>query len=229
MTTNRNRTMIAPANTISVPTRARAAWTGWRAATTSTPPAIARAATIRKPITPRPPRSGWRRPSVVDAFQLGPRVGDEAEPHVGPLRGRLAALPLAALRAHEHVFLAVDEVLVAVVGELELVAEDDRARGARLLAHATEDAPEHVDLVDPRVALARRDGARRVVLGGLDVDRVRGARRRAQRAADALLEARVGVPEQVMAAPEARLYPRGLLGRSEERRVGKGCGARGEQ
>src|SRR5690606_38572452 len=196
----------------SVPTSPSAACTGWRAVITSAPPATASAATIRKPIIARPPRPlAPCGPSVVDALQLRTVVGDEAEPDVGALGRGLAALPLAADRADQHVLLAVDEVLVAVVGELELVAEDDRAGGARLLAEAAEDAAEHVDLVDLRVALPRRHRVRRVVLGGLDVDRVGRAGGGAERTPDALLEARVGVPQQVVAAPEPRLQPHRLL------------------
>src|SRR4026207_1462503 len=82
----------------------------------------------------------------------------------------------------EHV-LRVEEVAALVLGDLELVAEGDRVEGAGELAVAAEDAAAHVDLVDPRVALSRRNA----VLGGVllrdDADAVRRAGGGAERAA----------------------------------------------
>src|SRR6266576_2543320 len=104
----------------------------------------------------------------------------------------------------EHV-LRVDEVVARVLGDLELVAERDRVERTRQLAIAAEDAATHVDLVDPRVALASRDAVVGRVLGGDDADAVGRARRRAERAADALLEP-VLVHVEPVAAPEARVH-----------------------
>src|SRR5213079_1615839 len=84
------------------------------------------------------------------------------------------------------------------------VPERDRVEWAGDLAVAAEDAAAQVDLVDPRVALARRDAVVGGVLGGDDADAVGGARGRAQRAADALLEP-VVVPPEPMPAAEARV------------------------
>src|SRR5690606_14209756 len=189
------------------PTRDSAACTGWRSVTTPTPAASSSA-----------PRTMKATISVIHAFQLGARRRLDADAHLLALGGRLAALPLAARGAHQHVFLAVDEVLVAEVGELELVAQHDRARGASLLAEAAEDAAQHVDLVDLGVALAGRHRVVGVVLRRLHVDGVGGAGGGAQAAADALLEARVGMPQQVVAPAEARLDVDALL------RVGDGVG-----
>src|ERR671927_2040799 len=109
-------------------------------------------------------------------------------------RERLLALrperrPLQRLR-QQHL-LREDEVGPVVVGHLVVVAHRDGVEGARDLAVAAEDAAREVDLVDRGVALPGADAVLRRVLGGDDADAVRGTRSRAQRAADALLQARV--------------------------------------
>ena len=63
-------------------------------------------------------------------------------------------------RLREQHVLRVDQVVARVLGDLELVAERDRVERAGELAVAAEDAAAQVDLVDPRVALARRDAVR---------------------------------------------------------------------
>jgi hypothetical protein len=112
---------------------------------------------------------------------------------------------------HQQPLLGVDEVLALEVGQLVLVAQDDRLRRAGLLAVAAEDAAQHVDLVAAGVALAGRDARLVGVLGRLDVDGLGRAGGGAQRAADAALQA-VLVAHQVVAAPEARDRDRLLLG-----------------
>src|SRR4051812_34788376 len=107
-------------------------------------------------------------------------------------------------RLGEQHVLRVDLVVAVVLRELELVAERDRVERARELAVPAEDAAAQVDLVDARVALARGDAVVRRVLGGDDADAVGGACRRAERAADALLQA-VLVAPQAVAAAEARI------------------------
>src|SRR5437868_4822207 len=106
-------------------------------------------------------------------------------------------------RREEHV-LRVDQVVAGVLGDLVLVAERDRVEGARELAVAAEDAAAHVDLVDPRVALAGGDAIVGGVLGCDDTDAVGGARRCAERATDAFLEP-VLVPPEPVAPAEARV------------------------
>ena len=91
-------------------------------------------------------------------------------------------------RIGEQHVLRVAEVVPVVLGNLVVVAERDRVERAGDLAVATEDAAAHVDLVDARVTLACGDPVLGRVLGGDDADAVRGARRGAERAADALLE-----------------------------------------
>src|SRR5690625_2876113 len=124
------------------PTSESAACTGCLSVTTPTPAATSSTARMTKATI-----------SVVHAFELGSGGRLEAEADLLALGLRLAALPLAADGADQHVLLAVHEVAVAEVGQLELVTEHHGARGARLLAEAAEDAAEHVDLVDLGVAL----------------------------------------------------------------------------
>src|SRR5690348_13551988 len=106
-------------------------------------------------------------------------------------------------RREEHV-LRVDLIVAVVLRDLVVVAEGDRVERACELAVAAEDAAAEVDLVDARVALARRDAVVRRVLRGDDPDAVRGTGGRAERAADALLEP-VLVPPQHVPAAEARI------------------------
>src|SRR5580704_333821 len=95
-------------------------------------------------------------------------------------------------RLGEQHLLGEDQVRAVVVGELVVVAHRDRVKRARDLAVAAEDAARQVDLIDRRIALAGGDAVLRRVLGGDDADAVGGARGRAQRAADALLQAHLG-------------------------------------
>src|SRR5581483_1736410 len=103
----------------------------------------------------------------------------------------------------QHV-LRVDQVVARVLRDLVLVPERDRVEGAGELAVAAEDAAAQVDLVDARVALSGRDAVPGRVLLGDDADAVGRARRRAERAADALLEP-VLVPVEAVPAAEARV------------------------
>src|SRR3954470_24039973 len=134
----------------------------------------------------------------------------------------LLALPpqrCAVDRLREQHLLGEDQVRAVVVGHLVVVAHGDRVERARDLAVAAEDAAREVDLVDGGVALARADAVLRRVLGGDDADAVGGARGRAQRAADALLEARVLEAVQLVAPAEARVDRRLLLGVLDRRRT----------
>src|SRR6202521_609287 len=115
----------------------------------------------------------------------------------------------------QQLLLGVDELLAAGVRELVLRAQHYRLHRARVLAVATEDAAQHVDLVGLRVALSGRDPFLVAVLGGDHEDAADRARRGAQLAADAALEP-VVVAAQVVAAPVA-LRPRTLVLRVGER------------
>src|SRR6266567_3716073 len=66
---------------------------------------------------------------------------------------------LARSGRHEQVRLVPDEVLVAVDGELVVLAHEDRRDRARLFAVAAEDAARLVNLVDLGVARAGGDAA----------------------------------------------------------------------
>ena len=115
----------------------------------------------------------------------------------------------AARRRDEQVLLVPDEVLVAVDGELVVLAHEDRRHRAGLFAVAAEDAARLVDLVDLRVA--RPGGHAAVVLGRFEIDRVGRAGHRAEAAGDALLEA-VLVPHQHLFAPPFREHRDLLVG-----------------
>src|SRR5439155_11515276 len=103
----------------------------------------------------------------------------------------------------EHV-LRVDQVVARVLRDPVLVAERDRVERTGELAVATEDAAAHVDLVDACVAFAGRDTVLGRVLLCHDAYAVRRARRGAERAADALLEA-VLVAVEAMPSAETRI------------------------
>src|SRR5207248_2530701 len=103
-------------------------------------------------------------------------------------------------------------IRAGVVGELVVVTHGDRVEWARHLAVPTEDAAAHVDLVDSCVTLSGRDAVLRRVLGRDDAYAVGRAGRGTQRAAHALLKPRVLEAMQPVAAPEARVDRRLLLG-----------------
>src|SRR5688572_1704722 len=103
------------------------------------------------------------------------------------------------LRRDQQVSFVPDEILVAVDGELVVLAHEDRRDRAGLFAHAAEDASGLVDLVDLRVARAGLHGP--VVLRSLEIDRVRRTRHRAQTARHALLEPVLVAHQDLLAAP----------------------------
>src|SRR5688572_1068000 len=100
-------------------------------------------------------------------------------------------------RRYEQIVLVPDEVLVAVDGELVVLAHEDRRHRTGLFAVAAEDAAGLVDLVDLRVARARLDAA--VVFRGLQVDGIGRTGDGAETARHALLQP-VFVPHQHLLA-----------------------------
>src|SRR4051812_10053457 len=118
----------------------------------------------------------------------------------------------ALQRLGEQHLLGEDEVGAVVVGHLVVVPHRDRVERARDLAVAAEDAARQVDLVDGGVALAGRDAVVRRVLRRDDADAVGRACGRAERAADALLEAGVLEAVQLVAPAESRVDRRLLFG-----------------
>ena len=83
------------------------------------------------------------------------------------------------------------------------MAHRDRVERAGNLAVTAEDAARKVDLINGGVTLAGRDAVLGRVLGGHDADAVGRAGGRAERAADALLEAAVLKTVELMATAEA--------------------------
>ena len=69
------------------------------------------------------------------------------------------------------------------------MAVGDGVGGASVNAVAAEDASRVVDVVDAGVAFTGGDAVDLGILGGLDVNTIRGTRGRAQKTADAFLEA----------------------------------------
>src|SRR5260370_4349126 len=76
----------------------------------------------------------------------------------------------------------------------------DRVRRARLHAVAAENAAQIIDVVHAAIALARRNPLGVSVVRGFDVDTIRGAGRRAQEAAHALLQTTFVAMQHVNAA-----------------------------
>src|SRR5207237_3020865 len=111
----------------------------------------------------------------------------------------------------EHL-LREDQVGARVVGELVVVAHRDRVERAGQLAVAAEDAATHVDLVDLGVPLAGGDLVVGGVFGRDHPDALRGTGRDAERAAHALLEAGVLEAMELVAAAEAGVDGRLVLG-----------------
>src|SRR5690348_2780924 len=114
-------------------------------------------------------------------------------------------------RLGQQHLLGEDQIRAGVVRQLVVVAHGDGVERTGDLAVATEDAATHVDLVHGRIALARRDAILRRVLGRHHPDAVSRARGCAQRAADALLEAGVLEPVELVATAEPRIDRRLLL------------------
>src|SRR5439155_3937196 len=78
----------------------------------------------------------------------GPDTADETEGPRGRDAGGSALGQVAGLLlGDEQLLLGVDEGVALVVGELVVLLEVDGVLGAGLLAHAAEDAAQHVDLV----------------------------------------------------------------------------------
>src|SRR5258708_18873164 len=144
----------------------------------------------RKVITPMPPATARAAATKKIAMaKLRRFLGLGLEPRLDVRRERL-----------QQLLLGVDEFLATRVRKLVLGTQHDRLHRARILAVAAEDAPQHVDLVGLRVALAGRDALLVRVLRGDHQDAADRARCGAQLAADAALEPVVVAPQVVAAA-----------------------------
>jgi hypothetical protein len=89
----------------------------------------------------------------------------------------------------EKLFLAVDERIDVIGGELDVVAVGDGVCGASVYTVAAEDAAGIVDVVHASVAFTGGDAVGFSIFGGFDVNTIRRARGRAKKTADAFLEA----------------------------------------
>ena len=90
--------------------------------------------------------------------------------------------------AGEQLFFAVDEIGSVQRRKFKTVTVRDGVRGAGLNTIAAEDAAVVIDVVDLGVTLGPAYSVLRSVFGGLDVDAIRRAGRRAQEARNALLQ-----------------------------------------
>src|SRR5919199_1332155 len=159
-------------------------------------------------------KKGFWRPTTPTAPAIAPMAAMKKRTSVMRRRNLLAlgAQRCALERLGEQHLLREDEVGAVVVRHLVVVAHGDGVERARDFAVAAEDAAREVDLVDRGVALA---GAHAVLLRVLrrdHPDAVGWARRGAQRAADALLQAGVLEAVQPVAAAEARIHGHLVLG-----------------
>src|SRR5208282_4659777 len=86
----------------------------------------------------------------------------------------------------EELFLAVDQGINVVRGELKAVSVGNRVRRTRFDTVTAENAARIIDIVNAGVALPRGDSAGIRIFGGFDVDAIRRARRSAEKASNAL-------------------------------------------
>src|SRR5271157_1270216 len=91
-------------------------------------------------------------------------------------------------RTREQLLLAVNQVAGVVRGQLEAVTVGDRVGGAGFHAVAAEDAAVVIDVVNLGVTLGAADTLLGSVLGGLNVDAIRGTGRGTEEAGHALLQ-----------------------------------------
>src|SRR5260221_1066097 len=100
----------------------------------------------------------------------------------------------------QETVLAIDQSRRIVAGDLEIVPVGDRVGGAGFHAVSAEDTAVIVDVVDLRVALAAADPYLVGILGGFDVDAVRGTRGGAQKARHAFFQPVLVALQDVYAA-----------------------------
>ena len=88
----------------------------------------------------------------------------------------------------QHLFLAVDQVAGVKARDFEAVPVGDRIRRTSLDAVSAEDASIVVDVINLGVALRPAYSMLGRILRRLDINAVRGTRRRAQETGDALFQ-----------------------------------------
>jgi len=88
----------------------------------------------------------------------------------------------------QHLLFAVNQVAGVKAGDFETVSVGDRIRGTRLDAISAEDTSVVIDVIDLGVTLCSAHPMLGRILCRLDVNAIRGTRRRAQEAGNALLQ-----------------------------------------
>jgi len=88
----------------------------------------------------------------------------------------------------QQLFLAVDERVGVVGGDFKIVAMGNRVAGARFHAVSAEDATVVVDVINLGIAFRGADAVIAGILGGLDVNAICRASRRAKEAGDAFFQ-----------------------------------------
>jgi hypothetical protein len=107
----------------------------------------------------------------------------------------------------EHLLFSVNQVARAESRQLKAVPMRDRIGGASLYAVSAKNASVVIDVVNLRVALRPAHAIFSRVIGGFDVDAIRGTIRRTQKTCDALFQP-IFVPLEHMRATVTRLYAR---------------------
>src|SRR5919199_6086369 len=140
--------------------------------------------------------------SIVQPLQidLGWRVGRPVE-----ILENWRRIPEALIGRNQEHLLGKHRRLAVVERKLVVVFEHDCVRRACIFTIATVDAADHIDLVALGVTLANRDRVVRIVLRGIDEDRIGRTGSGTERAADTPLEA-VRKALQFMLATKARAY-----------------------
>jgi hypothetical protein len=147
--------------------------------------------------------------STDSACQLAGELLPEGLVDVGDAGGG-ADIDFGGRPGFEELFLAIDHGVDVVGGELEAVSVSDGVGGAGFDAIAAENAAGVVDVVDLGVTVGVGDAVFGGVLGGFDVNALRGASGGAKEAGDTLFES-VFVALKDVNAAVARLKMDGLV------------------
>jgi len=91
--------------------------------------------------------------------------------------------------AFEELFFSIDERIDVVSCELKTVTVSNRVRRAGLHTIPAENTPGVVDIVDTRIAFGGRDSLSLSILGGFDINTLRGTGCGAKETADTFLQA----------------------------------------
>jgi hypothetical protein len=100
----------------------------------------------------------------------------------------------------QHLLLAVNQIAGVKAGDFETVPVSDRIRGTRLDAVSAENTSIVVDVINLGVAFRSAHPMLSCVLRGLNINAIRWARRRAQKAGNAFLQSVLVTLQDVHAA-----------------------------